>query len=137
LNLLTQQFIVQSEYKFKVGFLKTHGTYSFFLPHFYIVTKYSLQSLAFTLKMWTLGCNCLILHSRPWPIIIFFYKLCHHCSHVNMDEHYICIIPTLWCNNKVIRHRKSRSTLHHSCFRHLVSDRLLSLISMENTRNVR
>jgi hypothetical protein len=46
-------------------------------------------SLASALKMWTLGCNCLISHSRPWPIIIFFYKLYHHCSHVNMDEHYI------------------------------------------------
>jgi hypothetical protein len=46
-------------------------------------------------------------------------------------------IPTLWRHNKVIRHRKSCATLHHSCFRHLVSDMLLSLISMENTRNVR
>ena len=48
-------------------------------------------------------------------------------------------IPMLWRHDKVFRHIKSSATSHHSfittvAIQHLVSDRLLSLISQEGVR---
>jgi hypothetical protein len=91
---------------------------------------YDYEFVIHNMNEWTLS-TCL-------DYVSYIDTLSLHSNAMTSWQRFPCI-PMLWRHDKVFRHIKSSATSHHSfittvVIQHLVSDRLLSLISQEGVR---